>query len=144
MSEVLAGHGGDLALAALARFGVKELFTLNGAHVWPFYDAAVKNGWRILDTRHEQTATFAAEGYAKLTRRPGVAVLTAGPGVTNGVSAVSSAWMNGSPLLVLGGRAQHATWGTGARCRSSTTSRCCRRSPRTPAPCSPSRTSPQP
>ncbi|MCU0268392.1 MAG: acetolactate synthase [Acidimicrobiales bacterium] len=114
MGEVLAGHGGDLALAALARFGVKELFTLNGAHVWPFYDAAVKKGWRILDTRHEQTATFAAEAYAKLTRRPGIAVLTAGPGVTNGLSAVSGAWSNGSPLLVLGGRAQQATWGAGA------------------------------
>ncbi|MBN1615553.1 MAG: acetolactate synthase [Deltaproteobacteria bacterium] len=114
MAEVRVGHGGDLALAALARFGVQELFTLIGAHVWPFYDAAVKGGWRILDTRHEQTATFAAEGYAKLTRRPGVAVLTAGPGVTNGISAVSGAWINGSPMVVLGGRAQQATWGTGA------------------------------
>ena len=90
------------------------MFTLNGGHVWPFYDAAVKAGMPIYDTRHEQTATFAAEGTAKLTRRPGLAVLTAGPGVTNGVSAVTSAWFNGSPLVVLGGRAPQGRWGHGS------------------------------
>ena len=65
----------------------------------------MKQDVRIVDVRHEQTATFAAEGMAKLTRRPGVAVLTAGPGVTNGISAVTTAHFNGSPLVVLGGRA---------------------------------------
>ena len=60
------------------------MFTLNGGHVWPFYEAARDQGVRIVDTRHEQTATFAAEAYAKLTRSPGLAVLTAGPGITNG------------------------------------------------------------
>ncbi|MEY2435679.1 MAG: hypothetical protein QOF97_515, partial [Acidimicrobiaceae bacterium] len=102
-----SGHGGELALAALAGYGVRELFTLSGGHIFPFYDAAVKgaNLMRIVDVRHEQTATFAAEATAKLTRRPGVAVLTAGPGVTNGVSAVTAAHFNGSPLVVLGGRA---------------------------------------
>lgn len=109
-----AGHGGELALNALARFGVRELFTLNGGHVWPFYDAAVKRDIPIYDTRHEQTATFAAEGFAKLTRRPGVAVLTAGPGVTNGVSAVTGASFLGSPLVVLGGRAPQGRWGSGS------------------------------
>ena len=69
---------------------------------------------RIVDTRHEQSATFAAEAYAKLTRRPGVAALTAGPGVTNGISAVTSAMFNGSPLVVLGGRASAARWGAGS------------------------------
>lgn len=114
MSDELTGHGGALALAALARFGVRELFTLNGAHVWPFYDAAKDLGWPIYDTRHEATATFAAEGLAKLTRRPGVAVLTAGPGVTNGVSAVTGASFLGSPLVVLGGRAPEGRWGAGS------------------------------
>lgn len=107
-------HGGDLALAALAQFGVRELFTLNGAHVWPFYDAARKAGVPVYDTRHEQSATFAAEAVAKLTRRPGVAVLTAGPGVTNGVSAVTGAHFLGSPLVVLGGRAPEGRWGSGS------------------------------
>ena len=69
---------------------------------------------RVVDTRHEQSAAFAAEAYAKLTRRPGVAALTAGPGITNGVSAVTSAWFNGSPLVVLGGRAPQRRWGSGS------------------------------
>jgi acetolactate synthase I/II/III large subunit len=91
------------------------MFTLSGAHVFPLYDAAVRaDNFPIIDVRHEQTAVFAAEATAKLTREPGLAVLTAGPGVTNGVSAVASAWFNGSPVLVLGGRAPQARWGTGA------------------------------
>jgi acetolactate synthase-1/2/3 large subunit len=69
---------------------------------------------RLVDVRHEQTAVFAAEATAKLTRRPGLAVLTAGPGVTNGVSAVTTAYFNGSPLLVLGGRAPAFRWGSGS------------------------------
>jgi len=109
----ITGHGGELALATLTPFGVRELFTLSGGHVFPLYDAAVKQDVRIVDVRHEQTATFAAEGTAKLTRRPGVAVLTAGPGVTNGISAVTTAHFNGSPLIVLGGRAPQARWGAG-------------------------------
>jgi acetolactate synthase I/II/III large subunit len=110
----VAGHGGELAIAALARFGVNELFTLSGGHIFPFYDAALKADVRIVDVRHESTATFAAEAMAKLTRRPGVAALTAGPGVTNGVSAVASASFNGSPLVVLGGRAPQGRWGAGS------------------------------
>ncbi|MCX7619649.1 MAG: acetolactate synthase [Acidimicrobiales bacterium] len=110
----LSGHGGELVLAGLEQFGVRHLFTLNGGHIWPFYDAARNRGVAVYDTRHEQTAAFAAEGYAKLTRRPGVAVLTAGPGVTNGVSAVTGAWFLGSPLVVLGGRAPEGRWGAGS------------------------------
>src|SRR5829696_2465461 len=115
----VSGHGGELALVALRAFGVSELFTLSGGHIFPFYDAAAAEGRgtgevQIIDVRHEQTATFAAEGMAKLTRRPGVAVLTAGPGVTNGISAVTTAAFNGSPLLVLGGRAPQARWGSGS------------------------------
>jgi thiamine pyrophosphate-dependent acetolactate synthase large subunit-like protein len=112
----VADHGGELALAALRPFGVDTLFTLSGGHVFPFYDAAVKRDppVRIVDVRHEQTATFAAEGLARLTRGPGLAVLTAGPGVTNGMSAVVQARFNGSPVVVLGGRAPQARWGAGS------------------------------
>jgi thiamine pyrophosphate-dependent acetolactate synthase large subunit-like protein len=109
-------HGGGLALATLRPFGVDTLFTLSGGHVFPLYDAAVKRDppTRIVDVRHEQTAAFAAEGHARLTRRPGLAVLTAGPGVTNGMSAITQAHFNGSPVVVLGGRAPQARWGSGS------------------------------
>jgi acetolactate synthase-1/2/3 large subunit len=94
--------------------GTDTMFTLNGGHIWPLYDAARNQGMRVIDTRHEQTATFAAEAYAKLTRRPGLAALTAGPGITNGVSAITSAHFNGSPVVVLGGRAPQGRWGSGS------------------------------
>ena len=110
------GHGGEHAVAVARAHGVETMFTLSGAHVFPMYDGAVQADppMRLLDVRHEQTAVFAAEATGKLTRRPGLAVLTAGPGVTNGVSAVTSAWFNGSPLLVVGGRAPDFRWGTGS------------------------------
>lgn len=114
MTSTVSGHAATQALAALGQFGVDTMFTLNGGHVWPFYEAARNAGWRVIDTRHEQTATFAAEGYAKLTRTPGLAVLTAGPGITNGVSAMTTAHFNGSPLVVLGGRAPELRWGSGS------------------------------
>jgi acetolactate synthase-1/2/3 large subunit len=95
---------------------VEELFTLSGGHVFPIYDGAVTADppLRLVDVRHEQTAVFAAEATAKLLRRPGLAVLTAGPGVTNGVSAITTAHFNGSPVLVLGGRAPTGRWGAGS------------------------------
>jgi acetolactate synthase I/II/III large subunit len=114
VAEVVAGHAGEQAVAALRQFGTDVMFTLNGGHIWPLYEAARNQGMRVVDTRHEQSATFAAEGYAKLTRRPGLAALTAGPGITNGISAVTSAWFNGSPLVVLGGRAPQGRWGAGS------------------------------
>ena len=109
-------HGGQSVLDSAIAHGVDTVFTLSGAHVFPVYDAAVLADppVRLLDVRHEQTAVFAAEGYAKLTRTPGLAVLTAGPGVTNGISAVTTAWFNGTPVLVLGGRAPDYRWGTGS------------------------------
>src|SRR5438445_10376126 len=111
-----ARHGGAHAVAAARLHGVSTMFTLSGGHVFPLYDGAVKADppMPLVDVRHEQTATFAAEGLARLTRKPGLAVLTAGPGVTNGVSAVTTAWFNGSPLLVLGGRAPQEKWGQGS------------------------------
>lgn len=108
------GHVGHGAVAALTSVGTDVMFTLNGGHIWPLYEAARDLGMAIVDTRHEQTATFAAEAYAKLTRRPGLAALTAGPGITNGISAVTSAHFNGSPLVVLGGRAPQMRWGSGS------------------------------
>ena len=92
------------------------MFTLSGGHVFPLYDGAVKAEppMRLVDVRHEQTAVFAAEATARLTRTPGLAVLTAGPGVTNGVSAITTAHFNGSPVVVLAGRAPDYRWGSGS------------------------------
>ena len=124
-------HGGIHAMTAAREAGVEFLFTLSGAHVFPLYDAAVGGRARVeqaesnraaqhagpvrlIDVRHEQTAVFAAEAVGKLTRRAGLAALTAGPGVTNGASAIAGAHLNGSPLVVIGGRAPDFRWGSGA------------------------------
>jgi len=111
-----SGHAGELAVAVARAHGVETMFTLSGAHVFPMYDGAVKADppMRILDVRHEQTAAFAAEATGKLTRIPGLAVLTAGPGVTNGVSALAQAQFAGSPMVVVGGRAPQNRWGSGS------------------------------
>src|SRR4029453_908087 len=114
MAEVIEGHGGELALAALRAYGVNEMFTLSCGHVFPLYDAAHKSGFPIYDVRHEQSAVFAAEAGDKLQRRPGRAGLTAGPGVTNGISGLTSSFFNASPVLVLGGRAPAFRWGSGS------------------------------
>lgn len=110
----ITGHPGVQTTAVMRAAGVDHLFTLNGAHIWPFYEGARDRGMRIVDTRHEATAVFAAEAWAKLTRGPGYAALTAGPGVTNGVSAITSAAFNGSPVVVVGGRAPQLRWGSGS------------------------------
>src|ERR687890_2107286 len=114
-SSPVEAHCGAHAVAVAQTHGVDTVFTLSGAHVFPVYDGAVKADppVRLLDVRHEQTAVFAAEALGKLTRTPGLAVLTAGPGVTNGVSAVTQAWFSGSPLVVLGGRAPGKPGGRG-------------------------------
>ncbi|GGD28796.1 acetolactate synthase [Nocardioides daphniae] len=114
--ETTTGHAGELAVTAARAHGVSTMFTLSGAHVFPMYDGAVKAEppMRLLDVRHEQTAAFAAEATGKLTRTPGLAVLTAGPGVTNGISAIAQAQFNGSPMVVVGGRAPQNRWGTGS------------------------------
>ena len=112
----MAEHGGAQAVAAARRHGVQTMFTLSGGHVFPLYDGAVhaEPPMRILDVRHEQTAVFAAEATARLTREPGLAVLTAGPGVTNGISAVTTAHFNGSAVVILAGRAPDYRWGAGS------------------------------
>ncbi|MBD8870137.1 acetolactate synthase [Nocardioides donggukensis] len=112
----LSGHGGALAVEVARSHGVDTMFTLSGAHVFPMYDGAVKADppMRLVDVRHEQTAAFAAEATGKLTRTPGLAVLTAGPGVTNGLSAIAQAQFAGSPMVVVGGRAPANRWGSGS------------------------------
>ena len=107
-------HGGRLVARVLAGHGIRTLFTLSGGHLFSIYDGCREAGIAIVDVRHEQTAAFAAEGWAKVTRTPGVAALTAGPGVTNGISAIASAAQNHSPMLVLGGRAPEFRWGQGS------------------------------
>jgi acetolactate synthase-1/2/3 large subunit len=107
-------HGGRLIARGLKTHGVSKLFTLSGGHLFSIYDGCRAEGIDIVDVRHEQTAGFAAEGWAKVTRTLGVCALTAGPGVTNGMSAVASARENHSPMLVLGGRAPAFRWGQGS------------------------------
>jgi acetolactate synthase-1/2/3 large subunit len=107
-------HGGHLIARRLKAHGVSKLFTLSGGHLFSIYDGCRAEGIEIVDVRHEQTAAFAAEGWAKVTREPGVCALTAGPGVTNGMSAIASAQANHTPMLVLGGRAPALRWGQGS------------------------------
>jgi acetolactate synthase-1/2/3 large subunit len=109
-------HGGALAVEVARGHGVTHMFTLSGGHVFPLYDGAVHADppLPLIDVRHEQTAVFAAEATARLTRSPGLAVVTAGPGVTNSVSAVTTAHFNGAPVVVLAGRAPDYRWGAGS------------------------------
>jgi acetolactate synthase I/II/III large subunit len=112
--ETLTFHGGRLIARRLKAHGVSRLFTLSGGHLFSIYDGCREEGIEIVDVRHESTAAFAAEGWAKVTREPGVCALTAGPGVTNGMSAMASAQANHSPMVVLGGRAPALRWGQGS------------------------------
>ena len=100
--------------ATLRSRGVGRLFTLSGGHLFSIYDGCREEGIEVIDTRHEASAAWAAEGYAKATREPGVCALTAGPGVTNGMSPIAGAQQNRSPLVVLGGRAPEMRWGSGS------------------------------
>jgi acetolactate synthase I/II/III large subunit len=113
-AQETAVHGGRLVAKRLKANGVSKLFTLSGGHIFSIFDGCREEGIDIVDTRHEQSAAFAAEGWAKATREPGVCALTAGPGVTNGMSAMAAALQNGSPMLVLGGRAPAMRWGQGS------------------------------
>src|SRR5215813_8668259 len=98
-------HGGWLVAKALKKEGVEVVFTLSGGHIAAIYDGCLREGIRVVDTRHEQAAVHAAEGWAKATRKPGVALLTAGPGVTDGVTGIANAYHGASPLIVFGGAA---------------------------------------
>lgn len=107
-------HGGELVASVLKSHGVKYLFTLCGGHISPVLVACEKVGIRIIDTRHEVTCVFAADAVARLSGVIGVACVTAGPGLTNTITAVKNASMAESPVLVLGGAAAHIMKGRGS------------------------------
>src|SRR2546429_2472797 len=99
-----ATHGGHLVAQALKAEGTSHLFTLSGGHIAPIYDGCVREGIRIVDFRHEQAAAHAADGWARVTLQPGVAAVTAGPGVTDAVTGIANASYANSPILVLSGK----------------------------------------
>jgi len=106
--------GGELVARTLAAHGVAHLFTLCGGHISPILVGAKRRGIRVVDVRHEADAVFAADAVARLTGRPGVAAVTAGPGVTNTITAVKNAQLAQSPVLVLGGATATMLKGRGA------------------------------
>jgi len=110
----IPAHGGERVAAALAASGVRCIFTLCGGHISPILVAAKARGIRIVDTRDEATAVFAADALARLTGTTGVAAVTAGPGLTNTLTALKNAQLAQSPLLLLGGAAPTALQGRGA------------------------------
>jgi thiamine pyrophosphate-dependent acetolactate synthase large subunit-like protein len=97
-------HGGQIIARALAAEGVDTIFTLSGGHIVAILDGCVQEGIRIVDVRHEQAAAHAAEAYTRLTGKLGVAVVTAGPGVTDAITAIATAWFARTPMLLIGGR----------------------------------------
>jgi thiamine pyrophosphate-dependent acetolactate synthase large subunit-like protein len=111
---VAPAHGGERVAMALAAHGVRFVFTLCGGHISPILVAAKALGLRIIDTRDEATAVFAADAMARLTGTPGIAAVTAGPGLTNTITALKNAQLAQSPLVLLGGAAPTALQGRGA------------------------------
>jgi thiamine pyrophosphate-dependent acetolactate synthase large subunit-like protein len=107
-------NAGDIIGHVLKNKGVQFIFTLCGGHIAPILVGAKKSGIRVIDVRHEPTAVFAADAVSRLTGIPGVAVVTAGPGVTNSVTAIKNAQMAQSPLILLGGAAATMLQGKGA------------------------------
>src|SRR5689334_19950320 len=107
-------HGGDLIASVLEAQGVPFLFTLCGGHISPILVGCKQRGIRVIDTRHEATAVFAADATARLSGRPGVAAVTAGPGLTNTITAVKNAQIAQSPVVLLGGAAPTVLKGRGA------------------------------
>lgn len=106
--------GGELICQVLKKQGVQFLFTLSGGHISPILVGAKKQGIRVIDVRQEETAVFAADAVSRLTGIPGVAAVTAGPGVTNTITAIKNAQMAHSPLILLGGAVATALKGRGA------------------------------
>jgi acetolactate synthase-1/2/3 large subunit len=101
-------HGGRLVAQALRRHGVAHVFTLCGGHIQAIYEGCLDEHIRVVDTRHEQTAGHAADGHARVTGTPGVALVTAGPGITDVVTAVANAQRAGVPLVCIGGAGPRA------------------------------------
>jgi acetolactate synthase-1/2/3 large subunit len=101
----MAMHGGRLVAQALRREGVPYVFTLCGGHIMSIYDGCLDEGIGVIDVRHEQSAAHAADGWARVTGQPGVALVTAGPGLTDAVTGVATAWRANIPIIVIGGQA---------------------------------------
>jgi len=101
-------HGGQIVARALANEGVEFVFTLCGGHVMSIYDGCIDHGIRVIDVRHEQTAAHAADGWGRVTGRPGVAIVTAGPGLTDAVTGVATAHRAKAPMVIIGGQAPRA------------------------------------
>jgi acetolactate synthase-1/2/3 large subunit len=106
--------GGQLVARMLKGEGVRHVFTLSGLHIAPIYAGCVDEGVALVDTRHEQAAGHAADAYARLRRGIGAAVVTAGPGVTDALTAVANAWAASTPMLLIGGAAPTFNQGRGA------------------------------
>lgn len=107
-------HGGELVARALAVQGITTIYTLCGGHIAPIYDGCLNHNIAVIDFRHEQAAAHAADAHARLTRNIGVAVVTAGPGVTDAVTGVANAYQARSPMILIGGAAPLKTKGMGA------------------------------
>ncbi|HRP69009.1 MAG TPA: thiamine pyrophosphate-binding protein, partial [Turneriella sp.] len=107
-------NGGEIAARVIQAHNIDAMFTLIGGHISPILVGAKKLGIRVVDTRHEVNAVFAADAWARLKGKPGVAAVTAGPGVTNTVTALRNALMAESPLVLLGGATATALKGRGA------------------------------
>jgi acetolactate synthase-1/2/3 large subunit len=97
-------NGGEMLVRALEREGVHEIFTLHGGHLDAIFKACLEHNLRVIDTRHEQAAAHMADGWARTTGRPGVAMVTAGPGVTDAVTGVANAYLDAIPMVLIGGR----------------------------------------
>ncbi|MEE8421632.1 MAG: thiamine pyrophosphate-binding protein [Dehalococcoidia bacterium] len=106
--------GGDMIARVMKQEGTDHLFTLSGGHIQNIYDGCLDEDIRVIDTRHEQAAAHAADGYARATGRVGVAAVTAGPGVTDAITGVANAYRAGSPMILIGGAAPIRTAGRGA------------------------------
>ena len=101
MAEISGGH---LVAKALKNEGIDTVFTLCGGHIIDIYDGCIDEGIRLVDVRHEQVAAHAADGYARVTGKPGCAVVTAGPGTTDAITGVANAYRAESPFLLIGGQ----------------------------------------
>lgn len=107
-------HGGQQIAPILESLGVEHVFTLCGGHIAPMYLACEDEGMQVVDTRHEQAAVHAADGYARRTRNLGVAIVTAGPGVTDAVTGITNAYFANAPVLILAGLAPFEEWDRGS------------------------------
>jgi acetolactate synthase-1/2/3 large subunit len=107
-------NGGHLVARTLRQAGVGHVFTLCGGHILPIYDGCITEGVQVVDMRHEQACAHAADAYARLTRNIGVALVTAGPGVTDAVTGIANAYSARSPVLLIGGAAPLGLRGLGS------------------------------